>query len=127
MRVLTLLFALGAAGGVYALATGSVFDSVRSFNEPELKPDDPRLLTGDKKIVMLAAEWCGYCRKQQKDFEMANVRYRVLDVDTPEGDRAAQALGLRGVPITVVGQNVVAGYKPAELQTHLQPLGYDIY
>ncbi len=127
MRALTLLFALGVAGGVYALATGQVFDSAQSRGAPELKPDDPRLLTGDKKIVMLAAEWCGYCRKQQRDFEMAKVRYRVLDVDTPEGDRAAQALGLSGVPITVLGQNVVAGYDTAQLQSHLKPLGYDVY
>ena len=39
--------------------------------------DDPRLQTGESGIVMLAAEWCGYCRKQQKDFELAGVRYRV--------------------------------------------------
>lgn len=127
MRVLTLLFALCVAGGIYALASGQVSGLARLGAEPELTPDDPRLLTGDSRIVMLAAEWCGYCRKQQSDFERANVRYRVLDVDTPEGSRAAQALGLRGVPITVLGQNVVAGYDTAELQTHLKPLGYDVY
>ena len=127
MRVLTFLFALCVAGGMYALTTGKMSGLSRLGAEPELAPDDPRLLTGDGKIVMLAAEWCGYCRKQQSDFERANVRYRVLDVDTPEGDRAAQALGLRGVPITVLGQHVVAGYNTSELQTHLKPLGYDVY
>ncbi|MGH8078717.1 MAG: glutaredoxin family protein [Lysobacter sp.] len=127
MRVLTFLFALGVAGGVYALASGRLVDSVGQSSAPELQADDPRLLTGDKRIVMLAAEWCGYCRKQQQDFERANVRYRVLDVDTPEGSRAAQALGLRGVPITVLGQNVVAGYDTEKLQIHLKPLGYNVY
>jgi glutaredoxin len=89
-----------------------------------LHPDDPRISTGDERIVMLAAEWCGYCRKQQKAFEMAEVRYQVLDVDTPEGSRAMQALRARGVPTTVVGQHVIRGYDTVELQQKLEPLGY---
>lgn len=119
MRVLWLLLIVGVAGGLYAWKNDS---------EPSaLQPDDPRLQTGDARIVMLAAEWCGYCRKQQKDFELANVRYRVLDVDTREGDRAMQALGARGVPVTVIGQNVVRGYNTVELKQHLTPLGYRVY
>ncbi len=89
-----------------------------------LHPDDPRLATGDDRIVMMAAEWCGYCRKQQKAFELADVRYRVLDIDTPEGQRAMRALGARGVPTTVIGQDVVRGYDTDALQTKLEPLGY---
>ncbi|WP_058835354.1 glutaredoxin family protein [Luteimonas abyssi] len=92
-----------------------------------LQPDDPRNVTGDDRIVMLAAEWCGYCRKQQQDFARAKVRYRVLDIDTPEGDRALKALGARGVPTTVIGQNVVRGYDTAALDRHLLPLGYRVY
>ena len=95
--------------------------------EKVMHPDDPRLLAGDKGIIMLAAEWCGYCRKQQKDFEMAGVRYRVLDVDTDEGGRAADALGTRGVPVTVVGQQVIHGYDTASLKQRLTPLGYRVY
>ena len=95
--------------------------------EEVMHPDDPRLLTGDKGIIMLAAECCGYCRKQQKDFEMAGVRYRVLDVDTDEGSRAADALGTRSVPVTVVGQQVIHGYNTASLKQSLAPLGYSVY
>ena len=92
-----------------------------------LHPDDPRLGTGDTRIVMLAAEWCGYCRKQQKEFELANVRYRIVDVDTPEGDRAMQALRATGVPTTVIGQDVVYGYDTDELKEKLAPLGYRVF
>ncbi len=119
MRAIWLLLLIGVAGGAYSLLTRD--------KAPTLQPNDPRLETGDQRIVMLAAEWCGYCRKQQKDFERANVRYRVLDVDTPEGDRAAQALGTRSVPVTVIGQHVVRGYQTAELQEKLTPLGYSVY
>lgn len=119
MRVLWLLLAIGLAGGVHAWLQRDRAD-VLQFG-------DPRIDTGDRRIVMLAADWCGYCRKQRADFERANVRYVVLDVDTPEGDRAMQALGTRGMPVTVIGQHVVQGYDTARLDEHLSPLGYRVY
>lgn len=118
MRMVWVLVGLAAIGG---------WMHFRADPKPTLHPDDPRVVTGDDRIVMMAAEWCGYCRKQQKEFEMANVRYRILDVDTPEGDRAMQALGARGVPTTVIGQQVVYGYNTAELKERLAPLGYRVF
>ncbi|HEY0659870.1 MAG TPA: glutaredoxin domain-containing protein [Lysobacter sp.] len=119
MRVMWVLLAVAAVGGYLHFKGGSA--------EAPLHPDDPRHGTGDARIVMMAAEWCGYCRKQQKEFELANVRYRVLDVDTPEGDRAMRALGARGVPTTVVGQDVIYGFNTAELKDKLAPLGYRVF
>ncbi|KAF1692348.1 NrdH-redoxin [Pseudoxanthomonas jiangsuensis] len=119
MRILGFLLILGLAGGLYAAWTKT--------RAPGLQPDDPRLLTGEQGIVMLAAEWCGYCRKQQGDFERAGVRYQVLDIDAEDGDRAMRALGARGVPVTVIGQAVVRGYDTAALDQRLSPLGYDVY
>ena len=98
--ILWLMLFLGAAGGVYSLG------SHLAKREAPLHADDPRLLTGDAKIVMLAADWCGYCRKLQAEFEREGVRYRVLDVDEEEGDRAANALGTRGVPVTATRTGV---------------------
>ncbi len=118
MRALGLLLLVGLAGA---------FFHFRGAGEQALHPDDPRTLTGDDRIVMLAADWCGYCRRQQAEFERAQVRYRVLDVDTPEGDRAMQALRAKGVPVTVIGQSVVRGYDTAALDEKLIPLGYRVY
>lgn len=118
MRIVWLLLIVAVIGGLFQL-TGP--------REQPMHPDDPRMATGDKRIVMLSAQWCGYCRKQQREFEMADVRYRVLDVETPEGDRAMQALGARGVPTTVIGQHVVHGYQTAELKERLAPLGYRVF
>ncbi len=119
--ILWLMLFLGAAGGVYSLG------SYLAKREAPLHADDPRLLTGDAKIVMLAADWCGYCRKLQAEFEREGVRYRVLDVDEAEGDRAANALGTRGVPVTIVGQEVIHGYDTAAIKSRLKPLGYDVF
>ena len=118
MRLLVLLAALALAGG---------WMDLRGEAPQTLHPDDARSATGETGIVMLAAEWCGYCRRQQAEFAAGKVRYRVLDIDTPDGARAMQALGARGVPVTVIGQNIVRGYDTPMLGKHLQPLGYRIY
>lgn len=121
MRMLWLLMIIGVLGGLY---------SWQQRAQPvalALAPDDPRVHTGDERIVMLTADWCGYCRKQQSDFERANVRYRAIDYDTAEGKRVGQALGVRSVPATVIGQHLVRGYDTAALDEKLTPLGYDIY
>ena len=118
MRLLLLLAALALAGGWMHL---------RAEAPQSLHPDDPRSATGKTGIVMLAAEWCGYCRRQQAEFAAGKVRYRVLDIDTPDGARAMRAIGARGVPVTVIGQNIVRGYDTPMLGKHLQPLGYRIY
>ncbi|WP_374013393.1 glutaredoxin family protein [Pseudoxanthomonas koreensis] len=119
MRIFGFLLILGIAGGLYAWWS--------SGRPAQLHPDDPRMATGDKDIVMLVADWCGYCRKQQGDFERAGVRYRALDVDTDAGDRAMRAIGASGVPVTVAGQAVVIGYDTRALDRMLTPLGYDVY
>lgn len=118
MRALWILALLALVGG---------YVHFRGAAEPPLHPDDPRNATGDDRIVMLAAEWCGYCRRQQADFAQANVRYRVLDIDTAEGDRAMRAIGARAVPVTIIGQDVVRGYNTAALDDRLIPLGYRVY
>ena len=125
MRVTTVLWIAAA------LTAGTIgFQQVKPHlagmfdDTPQLHPNDPRMATGTDRIVMLSAEWCGYCLKQRKAFELANVRYRLLDVDTPEGDRAMQALQTGGVPVTIVGQDVIYGYQPEAVKTRLAPLGY---
>lgn len=123
MRPLVLcLLLLAIGGGVHAW-----WRSADSAPSAALAAGDPRLLTGDDGIVMLAADWCGYCRRQQADFARAQVRYTVLDVEQEAGHQAAAALGLEGVPITVIGQHVVEGYDTDSLDLHLQPLGYRVY
>lgn len=109
--------------GVLALAIGGWW--LAGGSQP--RAGDPRLDTGDSGIVMLAADWCGYCRRQQAEFDQAGVRYSVVNVDTFEGQRAMSAVGAHGVPVTVIGQNIVRGYDQARLQQHLSPLGYQLY
>ena len=119
MRALWILAVVALIGGILHFRNGS--------GAAELHPDDPRHGTGNDRIVMLAADWCGYCRKQQTEFSRANVRYRILDVDTEEGGRAMRAVGARTVPVTIIGQDLVRGYNVAALDEKLSPLGYRVY
>jgi len=119
MRTLGILLVVAVAAAVFRLldpAPAAV-----------LQADDPRSTTGGDRVVVLAAEWCGYCRKLRSDFDAAHVSYRLLDVDTPEGERAMRALGARAVPVTVIGQDVVRGYDTRALNERLIPLGYRVY
>lgn len=123
MRPLLLcMVLLGIGGGVHTW-----WRSGQAQTPAALAAGDPRLRTGEDGIVMLAADWCGYCRRQRADFERAQVRYRVLDVEQEDGRLAAAALGREGVPITVIGQHVIDGYDTAALDAHLLPLGYRVY
>jgi len=91
---------------------------------PLFSADDPRHQTGDDGIVMLAAEWCGYCKRLRAEFDEAGVDYRVLDVDTDAGSAALKSVRRRGVPVTIIGQRVIAGYDIHRIRQLLEPLGY---
>ncbi len=119
MRTLGILLVVAIAAAAFRLLDATPAAALHA--------DDPRTATGDDRVVMLAADWCGYCRKLRRDFDRARVAYRLLDIDTPEGERAMRALGARAVPVTVIGQDVVRGYDTDALNERLIPLGYRVY
>jgi len=93
----------------------------------QIELDDPRRHTGDSAIVMLGASWCGYCHKLKAGLEAAQIPYTEYDVeDGAAGYNAYVALGGRGVPVTVIGQDVVHGYNTARLTQLLSERGHTI-
>jgi len=114
------------SGRVWLLLIGLAVALLLLRDKQALAEHDPRLRTGDTDIVMLTAEWCGYCRRQEAQFERAGVRYEALDVDTEAGNLAWRAIGGRAVPMTVVGQHVIRGYDVDALRQRLAPLGYSL-
>lgn len=91
----------------------------------EVARHDPRHGTGNDGIVMLTASWCGYCHQLKKSFDAAGVKYAELDVEeSREGELAYQALHGHGVPMTVVGQDVVYGYDAPRINELLAERGY---
>ena len=52
------------------------------------------------------------------------MRYSLIDIDTEAGQRAMEAVGARGVPVTIIGQDIVYGYNMDEIKDRMEPLGY---
>lgn len=105
-----------------ALVAGLVWNKKR-----EMERADPRRQTGESGIVMLGAEWCGYCQRLKAALDTAKVSYTELDVeDGGPGYDAFVALGGRGVPVTVIGQDVVYGYDTGRLGTLLSERGHTV-
>ncbi|GMV29018.1 MAG: hypothetical protein AMXMBFR59_11430 [Rhodanobacteraceae bacterium] len=105
-----------------ALVAGLVWNKKR-----EMERADPRRQTGESGIVMLGAEWCGYCQRLKAALDAAKVSYTELDVeDGGQGHDAFVALGGRGVPVTVIGQDVVYGYDTGRLGTLLSERGHTV-
>jgi glutaredoxin len=88
---------------------------------------DPRNSTGDDGIVMLSAEWCGYCKALRLELDGMGVDYRELDIETSEeGELAFQAVRARGVPVLVVGQEIVRGYNPERARELIRAAGHTL-
>ena len=77
---------------------------------------DPAALraeVGSAPVVLLSTAWCGYCRKLRGDLASWGVEYVEFDVEAShEGRNAYELVGGRGVPILLVGDEVVHGYSP---------------
>lgn len=73
-------------------------------------------------VVLYATSWCGYCAATRELFEQNGIRYRELDIEkSTEGYEGHKKLGGRGVPVIVVGDEVVHGYNEDALRASLQP------
>ncbi|SDD13367.1 glutaredoxin family protein [Aquimonas voraii] len=114
-RVWLVLLALLVAFGVWRSewSTQAALDSLPGAGDPS-------------RVVMVSAEWCGYCQKQLAEFRSAGVRFTELDFDTAAGREAVEALGGRGVPMTVIGDEIIHGYNRPALQQHLAAVGYEM-
>jgi glutaredoxin len=87
--------------------------AVHLYSKRGLAAGDPRQTTGRNGVVTRPADWCGYCRALRADLQAASVPFRELDIELDaEGAQAYRALRARGVPVLVVGQDVIYGYDP---------------
>jgi glutaredoxin len=61
-------------------------------------------------VILLTASWCGYCMSLRHHLTEMNIHYTELDVEkTTEGGWAFAADHGTGIPITVVGNQVIRG------------------
>ena len=71
---------------------------------------------------MYATEWCGYCAAARQFFSANGIRFLELDVErTSAGYDGHRKLGGNGVPIIVVGDDIVQGFDEGKLRALLKP------
>lgn len=73
-------------------------------------------------VVLYATAWCGYCKLTREYFAANGIRYTEFDIETNSVAQATHAkLGGRGVPLIVIGDQVIKGYDEGALRTLLKP------
>jgi glutaredoxin len=73
-------------------------------------------------VVLYGASWCGYCAAARRLFEQNGIQYVEWDVEkTTEGREGHRKLGGGGVPVIVVGDEVIHGYNEGALRSMLAP------
>jgi mycoredoxin len=78
-------------------------------------------------ITVLLTENCPYSRDLEAALKGARISYRRLDIDKDDGAAwAFYAVNARGVPVTVVGDEVVYGLRTNLLRSTLQKAGRDV-
>ncbi|MGE5471115.1 MAG: glutaredoxin family protein [Bacteroidota bacterium] len=74
------------------------------------------------EVHLYATDWCGYCKATRSFFLANGIRYVEHDI---EKDSAAlqthRQLGGNGVPLVVIGDDVIKGYNEATMRDLLRP------
>jgi glutaredoxin len=70
-------------------------------------------------IVMYALPDCGYCAKARQWLGERELVYRELDINDPLIATQWRSRGGQGVPLTIIGDQIVQGFDPQRLQTAL--------
>lgn len=69
------------------------------------------------EVVMFATRHCGYCAQARAFFARYGIRFTEYDVEKDSGAAASlQLLGGRGVPVFVVGDEVIHGMDERRLR-----------
>jgi len=74
------------------------------------------------EVVLYATTWCGYCVATREFFVANGIAYTELDIEkTSAGHEGHRRLGGNGVPLIVVGDEVIRGYNEGALRASLKP------
>lgn len=95
------------------------------FGRPLLQPAVSPLATASAnqpEVLLYATEWCGYCKMTREFFAANGIRYTEHDIEkSSEALKQHRKLGGNGVPLIVVGDNVIRGWNEGALRQLLQP------
>jgi glutaredoxin len=86
---------------------------------------DPRRGNPSDGVVILTAPWCGFCMNLRAQLAQNRIPYTDIDVEkSAEGRWAFTAVRGTGVPITIIGDQIVRGTRWHDIDRLLKAAGY---
>ncbi len=68
------------------------------------------------QVILLSTPTCGYCRKTRQYLNLRNVPFVEYDVQsTARGSSLYQRSGAYGVPVIMIGEHVIHGFRPSSI------------
>lgn len=105
------------------LLLGGAFLYIRPLLHPRaLQPAIAGINGEQPAVVLYATSWCGYCKMARQFFAANGIRYTELDIEQSSAAyKEHRRLGGNGVPLVVVGDQVVKGWNEGDLRQLLGP------
>ncbi|MEO8005212.1 MAG: glutaredoxin family protein [Betaproteobacteria bacterium] len=76
------------------------------------------------KVKVYGATWCGYCKRAKAYLQARRTPFEDIDVErSAQGQSEFLALGGRGVPVILVGDQRMDGYRQETLEGMLKHAG----
>ncbi len=77
----------------------------------------------EQSVVLYSTNWCPYCRKARTFFKQANIPFIEYDVEkSARAYQEYQQISGRGVPVIVIGDQVIQGYNQQAIRSALTTL-----
>jgi glutaredoxin len=74
------------------------------------------------EVVLYATSWCGYCKMTREFFAANGIRYTERDIEQSSSAlQQHKKLGGNGVPLVVVGDEIIRGWNEQTLRQLLGP------
>lgn len=83
--------------------------------------------SGATKIVIYTTQWCPYCKALRNTLNQYNIPFTEHDTEKSiHGVLGFWALRGRGVPVSVIGEEIIYGYDGQKITDALISSGYEI-
>ena len=63
-----------------------------------------------KRVVLYSMNNCPHCETAKRYLDQQGIKYRLCNVKTPQGQKELASMGMRGVPVLKIGDQVLNGF-----------------
>lgn len=100
---------------------GAAFWFGQPFFEQRPAEAASRPAASQPEVHLYATEWCGYCKATRAFFAANGIRYTEHDIEkSSDALLMHRKLGGNGVPLVVIGDEVIRGYNEAHMRELLR-------